>query len=389
MSLIPEGDWRWWVSNTVTITALLMAIPIAFIHSKNVYIDLHNKTPTNTITITYKLLQYTMLCSLYCYIWTILCYILSVRPQLMNHCQSIILNMTWSYLLSKMFMYLTFIIRLYAVYNNPIFHYNHKTLKIICLIILTCTFSIAILVTLTSKPYPYFGTNDYIAYCHGDIQPIAAALTGLYDICLSIGSMIAFINPLRKVIKSLTQSTNGTDGVSMKSDVNKLMRAGMKYAILTSIATMSSLLLMVKIALGDGSGAPLDFVVNMVCMVLMTKYYNDKRVYERLCCGAIKCSYCCLGCCCGYHEDAVGLSENQRRQNEETVSPTTSSGQTKTLSMPAMEETGITNSSDEVTTDISSVPDIAAMNRNSSDAYRSVAGFRVKVGSDTEPAVSI
>ena len=223
-------------------------------------------------------------------------------------------------------MYLSFIIRLYAVYNNPIFRYNSKILKFICIIIVVWGLFIAIATAITIEPYPYYSDNhSYIKFCKPDIPALSAYAFTLYDIIFSIGSMIAFINPLRNIIKSLISAANSIDGKlnDTKHEINKLMHIGIKYAILTFVASFTTILMMINLALGINPHIAIDWVTNMVCMVLMTKYYDDKVFYERLCCGAIGSSYCCMKCCCGYNKETMELGGFVNRKGRNRVNTDT------------------------------------------------------------------
>lgn len=214
-------------------------------------------------------------------------------------CKINVLSVSWSYLLSKMFMYITFIVRLYIAYNNPIFQYNERILKLSGILTIIYGLSIATAMTLTSNPYPYYDADSYIARCVSDIHPIIPIFLGLYDIILSIGSMIAFINPLKKMIKSMLNDKGFTE--QHKNKIHELIQIGMKYAILTSVASITSLIFIVMVSFELSLIAPFDYITNMICMILMTPYYDDKIYFQKLCCGAIKCgNWLSLKCCHGY-----------------------------------------------------------------------------------------
>ena len=232
-----------------------------------------------------------------------------------------------------MFMYLAFIIRLRMVYNNPFYSYNYTLLKIACIIIIAFALGIGIITSVDTHTYPYYSQrHKFITFCRSDIKPYIALMTGLYDIVFSIGSMIAFINPLRKIVSCILNETetereteleteNGVHQAGSKEDRNQkrdlkrarpkelygIMNTGMEYAILTSIASFSTLLFMVAVAIGLLPVAPFDFVTNMACLLMMTPYYDERKYFQRICCGAILCSNGCLKCCYGYHKESTEL----------------------------------------------------------------------------------
>lgn len=245
---------------------------------------------------------------------------------------------SWIYLSAKLFMYLAFITRLYTVYNNPIYHYNLAMLKVLCISAITFTLTLCILTLFLNDPQPLsLGRNQGIimATCITQTEPYIVAANGLYDVIFSIGSMIAFINPLRNIIKSVLRATD----ISMehRKKLDELIHKGMKYFILVTVSSLSTSGLMFVIAIGLPELTPVDLVINIICLALMTPYYNKGRYYERLCCGMIACtSKCCLGCCCGYNQIAVDLSkvmvdiENPKDEKVENVEGNQSIASTET-----------------------------------------------------------
>lgn len=226
-----------------------------------------------------------------------------------NHgqfCYMVAINSSYSYQLSKMFMYLVFIIRLHAVYNDTAYKYNPKLLIIICIFIIIFSLVIMILVTVDVRALYYThesSSTKYIVSCGAELDLYILGMIALFDFGLSLFSMFAFIHPLRKVMRSLN-SSDITPQIKYK--LNNLMVIGQKNAILTSTAAITTLLLMGMVAIGYLFMAPLDLITNMICMILTTPYYNDYTYYHRICWIPIKCSNHCCNCCCGLH-----VSEDQ------------------------------------------------------------------------------
>ena len=209
------------------------------------------------------------------------------------------------------------------VYDNPIYRYNFTILKLMCLFIIFCGLLLCLGFALTITPYaPYqHPTKKYISFCESGLSLWLGALIGLYDVICCIGSMIAFINPLRKLIKSILMTETTEE---QRNDLRPLIKTGVKYAILTSATAISTFIMLLVSSLGCVWFGALDFVINMICMVLMTSYYNEARYYERLCFPVIKCSKCCAWFCCGYNEDLVALEDavNKSTQSESNVNIT-------------------------------------------------------------------
>ena len=95
-----------------------------------------------------------------------------------------------------------------------------------------------------------------------------------------------------------------------KNKLNSLVQISIKYFILTSVASFSSLLFITIVVIGFVLVAPLDYITNMVCLMLMTPYYNRGQYYEKICCLTIKCGNYCLGYCYRYTRDKMRSGES-------------------------------------------------------------------------------
>ena len=310
MASYEEGIY-WFGNISFGICSIIGAI-VCIIHSTKIYKDLRctDKNGEESNDRFYKFLLFSILSSLYFYeIAMIVSCILLLPGIVHNYCHITVRIATLSYILSKMFMYLSFIIRLFMVYNNPIYtHFcNLNILKIISLLMIIWGLIIIILALITSKPYTEHGNHhDYIAYCNPNFNQIAVFLVGLYDFVFSIGTMIAFINPLTKVVRSML---NQDITIEQRDKLDQLIDIGKRYVILTCIASLSTIILLIVLSQGLAPLAPWDYITNMICMILMTKYYNDRTFYQRLCCLAIKCTDWCVWHCCGYTNDTMKLTE--------------------------------------------------------------------------------
>ncbi len=75
--------------------------------------------------------------------------------------------------------------------------------------------------------------------------------------------MIAFINPIRNLSKSVLDSDVSKQ---QKDDLFPLIRIGIKVAILfMGVATVGLTVL-----------GPIAQIVNMICIILITRYYNEQ-----------------------------------------------------------------------------------------------------------------
>ena len=305
-------DWRWFNGVITFGIGSIIGTIIALIHSKNVFSEL--LFTKSDISKAYRLLSIIIVLSIYCYVGAMILSVSFMAPKSTKYCQLSIILITWIYLFAKMFMYLAFIIRLYIVYSNPIYHYSVTKLIIISSIIITWTILLCVGASFSSKSDEYHGQKHYITYCTARTQSLGAIIMGLYDIVLSITSIIAFINPLAKVIKS-SLDLNSDISKEQKDKLDRLVYVGTKYVILTSVASVSTFIFMLMIVFRMSWGGSYDWIINIICLILMTPYYDEKRYYKRLCCGTIKCSKWCLGYFCGYSEESIKLTAQISRSS--------------------------------------------------------------------------
>ena len=306
--------YNWFGNMVIYPSATLIAWIITLNHSRHVYLDLTSNKTGNSID-NYRLLTSSTLLSLISYAsatsFMTLYLFIAKEPK---DCQMNVITVGLAYLVAKISMYLSFIIRLSMVYNNSFYEYNSTILRIICVCIIIYGLGCCAGMVLFATPYhPYqHPTKQYISFCQTGGNLWLGALIVLYDMSCCIGSMIAFINPLRKLIKTILMRNTSQEQCR---NLTPLIKIGNKYAILTSVAAISTFMTIMVAALGSHFIAPLDFIANMICMILMTNYYNEGRYYERLCCGIIKCSKPCSSCCCGYNDGMLSLRDEMSGGN--------------------------------------------------------------------------
>eukprot|EP00484_Ammonia_sp_Unknown_P009531 CAMPEP_0197076608 /NCGR_PEP_ID=MMETSP1384-20130603/212203_1 /TAXON_ID=29189 /ORGANISM="Ammonia sp." /LENGTH=301 /DNA_ID=CAMNT_0042515467 /DNA_START=155 /DNA_END=1061 /DNA_ORIENTATION=- len=249
--------------------------------------------------------------------------VLGKQPFVRKSCSLITHSGTVTYMLGKCFMYLVFIVRLYVVYKNSMYRYEFRSIRIVAICTVTISFILILVVAFQIHPIHRQGEQYYLSECQAVLNVYIGALVVLYDLTLSIGSTIAFIKPLRHLIRC-TQPLEDADQSS-------LIEIATKYAILTIVASITTFVLIIGSGLGLGSLTPLDLICNMICLVLMTRYYfrahywqwsgfgqfdavgshlqydllgaltryyNEKKYYDVLCWIPIQCSSCCIWCCC-------------------------------------------------------------------------------------------
>ena len=170
-------DWYWHAGNVFFSIGVIVGSIITIIHTKNVFIDLFttdrasipskHKPKKST---TYKFTAWCLLVCLYAFlynmIWSGISNVITTNDH-SSFCYMMTLNATNSYQLAKMFMYLVFIIRLYAVYDTTeyrfisllvllythriMYRYNPKILLTLCILIVSVSLVLMTLITLNAE----------------------------------------------------------------------------------------------------------------------------------------------------------------------------------------------------------------------------------------------
>ena len=198
---------------------------------------------------------------------------------------------TIAYNIGKGCMYLVFTLRLHIVYNRSIYAYNTKLLIIygIWLIITYIFIAIFGFITISTKRYTIslFGDNFIVCNIPHDFYEIL--ISGIMDLSNSLITLIPFIIPIPKIIKSLNEKYT----IQSRQMNQDLLHPAIKVLILTMVANITSIFAHVIAALTE-TVTPffIDIPINSTCVMLMTLYYD--KVYIKLCCGLIKVvGYCC------------------------------------------------------------------------------------------------
>jgi len=186
-------------------------------------------------------------------------------------------------------MYWVFIWRLFTVYRQSAYSYPRKCILIFAAVFLIwCTFvTVLIWAVVGAKVFTYGGAS-YPNWCAPGENVIltVGSLVFLSDILVAIGFLFAFLRPLRKTIKAVKASDDG----SRSNVTRRIIYAGTKTTIITAVGTISTVIFTIMaIITGIGLFGATDPLVNSVCVVLMASYYPDKKYYEKICCCFIRC----------------------------------------------------------------------------------------------------
>ena len=185
------------------------------------------------------------------------------------------------WIFSKMWMYLVFIYRLFLVYGQSIFKYNVKILIIMTITTIIYTFGAITLKILTVEPLLVYGINNQIICTRIDKFFFANVIGAIFDIIINTLCCYLFIRPLLKLKKFPVDD----------EDIIEISNIILKYVILSFIATLSTVLILIIMAVSKISVfVTVDIVINCICIMLFNKVHHYH--YQRLCCGMIRVCKC-------------------------------------------------------------------------------------------------
>ena len=230
-----------------------------------------------------------------------------------------------SLFLAKFFMWLLFIVRLDMIFGNSSHGYKKRTLSCIGIIATLMSLFIIVLsilvfgVGIEGGPNQVYYFHDYNKTKNGKLTFPAScdeAWKGfwwlvdagsylIFDLIMNIVYCSLFVIPLRKINKSLDISNQSS----------KIIGIARKVTILTVTLCISSIISFFANPIGLQSIWTIDLVVNILCLILMTPYYNDIYWYNRLC-------KCCILCC-----DKEGYSVKTINTNQLHVQGSTAEAQ--------------------------------------------------------------
>ena len=227
--------------------------------------------------------------------------------------KSIIVSVTWS----RYWLYLLLIARLHIAFKESIYGYNvYFLLSFICFTFCEAiAFSIIFIFGSTGNYIvmtDYFNPNnsdeddsDVYIWCQIDIPDVMIYIYALIDVLINIFLTILFVKPLHKVMSMIT----------LDNQNNSLQLLVEKNTIVAVITCMTSILFLGLIAiLNWGALAGIDWMINCLCVLLISKHY-DKWYH--------KCCKLCIIYCDKYRIDTQQKSiEMQLSVNVEIASQT-------------------------------------------------------------------
>eukprot|EP01084_Bolivina_argentea_P138187 243338_1 len=245
-----------------------------------------------------------------------LCYIINgvsniiVWFKLSEHCAVFDLIVILSYVLSKLFLYEFFILRLHVIYSQSCFKYNSKILIFLAVFIAFYILLTVILIVTNYSVEPI--PKNIITVCQEHIPFFIYLYAALLDQIVTFTAVYLFIKPLLYLIRAETSSND--DSVEMESvdskshsDSNtsnvKLIRREydtiVKVAALSFIASITTFLVLLFQVVFFSSNIPfaIDMLINAICVLLMNSVYS--RLYGKICCLTNRlCQKCIICICC-------------------------------------------------------------------------------------------
>lgn len=282
------NEYYWICVILYTIPTIALVI-LVLIHALNIFKDLctttrssvqhRNAVPpiTNIYITTAILTQFSITCytittlTSFFALWSF-----TVSP---TSCAFIVKFAGVFYTISKGSMYILFFCRLHHVYGSSAYKCSPKLLIIGCITNIVYCITFMILLIIFATPFP-IKVHRHGMICNATYPDWIVFSVGLYDFSISIIFLIAFTYPLRKVKKLNVKISE------------KLVKMGIKSKILTWTAIISTLVMLLILAIITPVFIQIDILINCICICLMSPYYPDKIYYYRLC-------YSCIKCCGG------------------------------------------------------------------------------------------
>lgn len=278
--------------------AVVMFMYHAFLHYQDFYTE--ERKPVSyrrrppSITPIYKLVGYVTLIQVFFTVMiqagTILLYAAdNDKPNMLQYCDLAVVLCT-SGMLTKLFIYYAYELRLYLVYQGTKYE-RKKCTRILLPVILTIWGLLMVVWSLEGGGVSIIGafpTWMLDGRCEGIPQaPYLLSFLG-FDFGCGLMYVIFFIIPIRDVIRSVQGSKLNVQKQSKLS--KKMIAVGLKVTILSAVVWVSTL---VNFVIFGATGLPLiniDYCVNSLCLILMTPYYPDHKYFYKWC-------KCCISCC--------------------------------------------------------------------------------------------
>ena len=286
--------WFWYTFTIIEHVAVLIVLALWIIHSINLTQDLLTtarksvswRVKKPVIDTFYKVMSVFAYLTLTIFVIAGIFLGLSSYSYFDGYCKELIVMTTDCYFTAKQFMYLLFLIKLYVVYDGSSFGYKSNNLLIIGSIsVLLCSINCILTIFYNGIDLFYYDNIPFAMHCNAFYPLYQYFIFAVVDVFMALFFLYSFVNPIRLLLKD-TKNSNPDE---------ILIQLAVKSVILTLVALLSTLIFMLFMLFTNtlllGS---IDVVINFICVLLMTPYYNEKH-YENICCILIKIGNKCVG----------------------------------------------------------------------------------------------
>ena len=280
-----------------SLVGMILTFMFTFVHGHRMYHDIYTKERKSVLAGSkkpelsnlYKILGFFTMGSIICSFNFSLIHIVSLFTSVnITMCKLWVTWYMWSFTLAKAFFYWVLVLRLDYVYGGSNFGYSKKLINALL------TYSvIMILFCIGSISYAIYGeSNKYlVSYTKiGDFQSCALVSPGyaatayaILDFSLNIIYVVLFSLPLKKLLAQIDDN---------EDKIKEMLLIGVKVKILTFFAAFSTLFNLFFGVLTNTWLSGIDLSINCVCLMYMTRYYNDKYHFKPVC---KLCIYLCQG----------------------------------------------------------------------------------------------
>eukprot|EP01084_Bolivina_argentea_P171297 296770_1 len=302
----PESDdYIYFLS--VLICCFIVTI-LLIIQIRKVYSDLCTKerksvshrTANPIITKLYTSVNIMTCFSIFCYAITGLleCFKQGHSRKCIIEFYVVVVFLIWS----KSSIFTVYLLRILSTYGHSRYAYPKWIIYILIAIQWIIGLSLPIIINIFTKIF-VFDEDGFPDPCWGIFRDFEALWLITWDFVMNFGSLIAFTIPLYKTLHDTKRKkSNNTNSNKENVDhtVNRVHSSrknmkgiGIKVSVLTSVSSITTIgALIAFVAFTFAHIFPFDWVINSVCLMLMTPYYPDEIYFHRLCGICIKC--CCI-----------------------------------------------------------------------------------------------
>eukprot|EP01084_Bolivina_argentea_P080586 145956_1 len=259
-----EALWNYY---SATICTLIACVVISIVFIVYTYKNVTNESTsgvTSGNTILQTITNITLFLLIGASTLNTIDYLAEISPK---HCELTLMLSFMFFGYYKGFLYIIYVGRLHLIYYDTIFEINRYLFKALVFMagsyFLIYTFLVTYVIFVEEK-YHYI---EKYAFCTLNIPFYCLVYFGLMDVIFPLFCLYLFVKPII--------SFHNIEDITFK-------RLATKYTIITSFAVVSSILLIIVVAVfGIWIPTPMDYIINCICIILYDSRY--KSLYRFLC----------------------------------------------------------------------------------------------------------